>query len=183
MTLHSDAFDIVLAGDDDLPALRAHLERHFAESGRDGFYFMPFDPAHNDGPTGLTFDQCQLPVGTPLWERWFMARSRRDGSIVGHLDLKAYRLKTRAHRCQLGIGLEEAYRGLGLGRRLMLAAIDFASAQPTLDWIDLMVFAHNTRARALYQDLGFTEIGVTPDCFRIGGMSLDDVAMQLPLRR
>ena len=55
--------DIRLIGAGDLPALRAHLRRHFAESGAGGgFYFMPFDPADETGPTGPAQEQLALPL-------------------------------------------------------------------------------------------------------------------------
>ncbi len=51
----------------------------------------------------------------------------------------------------------------------------------SLEWIDLKVFAHNTPARSLYRELGFVDIGVVRDRFRIGGQSIDDVIMTLDL--
>ncbi len=51
----------------------------------------------------------------------------------------------------------------------------------TVRWLDLGVFAHNTRARAVYRKAGFVELATTRDQFRVGGTSIDDVMMTLAL--
>ena len=79
----------------------------------------------------------------------------------------------------MGIGIERAFRGQGLGRKLMETAIEFARETPSIEWVDLRVFSHNLNARALYQALGFVEVGVVRDRVRIEGESIDDVMMTL----
>jgi RimJ/RimL family protein N-acetyltransferase len=44
------------------------------------------------------------------------------------------------------------------------------------------VFAGNARARKLYQRMGFIETGWVRDCFRIDGVTIDDISMVLDLR-
>jgi RimJ/RimL family protein N-acetyltransferase len=61
----------------------------------------------------------------------------------------------------------------------MDAAIGFSRDAESLRWLDLRVFAHNARARALYRSLGFEEVGTLRDRFRIGEVSIDDVIMTL----
>lgn len=157
-----------------------HFDRHCAESGQGEHHFIPFVPAHPDGPQGVDFDALNRPLSEPGWQRWFIALAH-DGNIVGHADLKGDGLTTGLHRCELGIGIERPYRGKGLGRKLMNTAIEFAHASQILAWIDLRVFAHNTIAQALYRSLGFVEIGTVPDRFRIEDKSIDDVLMALRL--
>jgi RimJ/RimL family protein N-acetyltransferase len=43
------------------------------------------------------------------------------------------------------------------------------------------VFAHNHRARKLYASVGFVEVGVTRDRYRVDETVIDDVAMALEL--
>jgi RimJ/RimL family protein N-acetyltransferase len=47
--------------------------------------------------------------------------------------------------------------------------------------MDLGVFADNTAARVLYGKLGFVEIGMWRDRFRVDGMQIDDIQMTLAL--
>lgn len=177
--IQPQTIEIHLVTPENLPLLQAHLARHFSESGRGGFHFFPFAPDDPYGPNGIDAEKTQLPIGQPHWERWFMALDTATGNVCGHVDLKGYTLRTSAHRCVLGIGIEEDYRALGLGKRLMEIAIDFVREIDTIDWLDLMVFAHNTPARKLYATLGFEDVGYTKDLFRIGPVSIDDVSMTL----
>ena len=171
---------ISLLSPEELAEFREHFARHRAESGQEGLHFMPFAPDDPDGPRGLDAKALALPLTAPGWQRCFLARI--DGRAIGHVDLKGGALKVQQHRCELGIGIEAPYRRAGLGRRLMEVAIDFCRREQSLDWLDLRVFAHNTQARALYKVLGFRELGVIEDCMRIGGQSIDDVLMTLPVK-
>lgn len=101
---------------------------------------------------------------------------------MGHVELSGSPLAVGLHRCEPGIGLERSHRGSGLGRALMNQALGFARAAPILEWVDLRVFAHNTAARRLYTSLGFSELGTTPDQFRIAGEPIDDIHMALSLQ-
>ena len=80
----------------------------------------------------------------------------------------------------LGMGVERRWRGQGYGRALLAAAIAWAR-RAELAWLDLGVFAHNRRARALYASTGFVEVGITRDRFRVDDTTIDDVAMVLAL--
>jgi RimJ/RimL family protein N-acetyltransferase len=173
---------IVQLADVDLPALVGHIARHSAESGRDGD--LIFRPRSSDAPIDelATIERHQIgwaqPLDEPYWLRtWGVVI---DGEIRGHIDLHGGRLSTEFHRAMLGMGVERAWRGQGHGRALLATAIGWAR-NAELAWLDLGVFAHNHRARALYAAVGFVEVGVTRDRFRVDGMSIDDVSMVLAL--
>jgi ribosomal protein S18 acetylase RimI-like enzyme len=166
----------------DLPALVAHIARHGAESGRDGD--LIFRPRSADAPIDdlATMERHRLGWALPLDEAYWL---RTWGvvlgvDIVGHLDLHGGRLPSEFHRAMLGMGIERGARGRGHGRALLAAAIAWAR-HAELVWLDLGVFAHNARARALYAAVGFVEVGTTPDRFRVDGEVIDDVAMVLAL--
>ncbi len=168
----------------DWSRFQAHFKRHRAESGRGDPHFMPFAPDDPDGPKGIDLEALGRPVSEKGWQRCWVAMVDDDpvgtaGRIVGHVELKGSGLSTGLHRCELGIGIERPYRGGGLGRRLMTAAIEFARGLETLAWIDLRVFAHNEAGRALYRDLGFVEVGTLVDRFRVEAQTIDDVIMTL----
>ena len=165
-----------------LLAYQAHFARHRAESGVGDIHFMPFDPDDSEGPKGLDSEAWRWSMDQPGWQRWFLAVAA-DDQVVGHVDLKSSPLKTSQHRVTLGIGIERAWRGAGLGRRLMQFAIEFARQQPQLEWLELQTFAHNTPGLRLYESLGFVEIGRIRDRFRIQGQQIDDVHMTLAVGR
>lgn len=161
----------------DVTRFQEHFSRHRAESGRGDQHFLPFAPDDREGPN-LDVDALNRTLDEPGWQRWIIAIDDEE-NIVGHVDLKGDGLKTGRHRCELGIGIEREHRGKGLGRRLMETAVEFARDAGTLTWVDLRVFAHNAAARALYLDMGFSEVGTLVDRFRIEGQTVDDVIMTL----
>ena len=164
-------------------AFAAHFARHSAESGRDGdIHFMPFAPGGEAGPAGVPREPLALGLDQVGWMRcWVAKTTAEDGQqeVVGHVDLKSGPLPATAHRCELGIGLERRARHQGLGRQLMLAALQFAQDAERLEWVDLRVFSHNTNARLLYRSLGFEEVGVIDDFVRLEGEHIADVLMTL----
>jgi len=173
---------IVQLADVDLPALVAHIDRHGRESGKDGD--LIFRPRSSDAPIDelATIERHQIgwaqPLDEPYWLRtWGLVL---DGELRGHLDLHGGRLPSEFHRAMLGMGIERGWRGRGHGRALLAAAIAWAR-NAELAWLDLGVFAHNHRARALYAAVGFVEVGVTRDRFRVDDTRIDDVAMVLAL--
>lgn len=173
---------IVQLDDADLPALVAHIARHSRESGTDGD--LIFRPRSSNAPIDemATIERHRigwaLPLDEPYWLRTWGAVI--DGEIRGHLDLHGGRLPSEFHRAMLGMGVERGSRGRGVGRALLAAAIAWAR-DARLAWLDLGVFAHNQRARALYTAVGFVEVGTTHDRFRVDGVAIDDVAMVLRL--
>jgi ribosomal protein S18 acetylase RimI-like enzyme len=173
---------IVQLDDSDLPPLVAHIARHSRESGKDGD--LIFRPRSSDAPIDemATIERHRIgwvqPLDEPYWLRTWGAVV--GGEIRGHLDLHGGRLPSEFHRAMLGMGVERGSRGQGLGRALLAAAIAWAR-NAELAWLDLGVFAHNHRARALYAAVGFIEVGITRDRFRVDGIAIDDVAMVLAL--
>jgi GNAT superfamily N-acetyltransferase len=179
---------IALLAGEHAPALCAHIQRHGKESGTDGdVIFQPrLSCEELDVPAAIERhrDEWGRPLFCPLWLRtWGLVEDDAPGGepvIVGHLDLRGGRLPAELHRATLGMGLERRARRQGHGRAMIETAIVWARAHG-LDWLDLGVFAHNLPARALYESMGFVEIGTTRDQFRVDDASIDDIAMTLRL--
>jgi len=162
----------------DLRAAGLHIERHASESGRDGdIVFAPFSEFDRDAYEASRYESWRRAIDLPGWERCWGALLQ--DRIIGHLDLTGGHLYSGLHRARLGIGVERHQRGKGIGTALLQAAIRWAITERELSWVDLSVFAHNERAQRLYKSLGFVETGRTPDAYRLGRMSIDDVHMVL----
>jgi RimJ/RimL family protein N-acetyltransferase len=162
----------------DLRAAGQHIERHAAESGRDGdIVFAPFSEFDREAYEASRYESWRRAIDLPGWERCWGALLQ--DRIVGHLDLTGGHLYSALHRARLGIGVERSQRGNGIGTALLHTAIRWAKSEQALIWIDLAVFAHNQRARRLYEKLGFRETGHTLDAYRLGKQSIDDVHMTL----
>jgi RimJ/RimL family protein N-acetyltransferase len=163
---------------EDAPFFFQHLQRHFAESGNEDVIFHP-NPNFKAWDADEYIESLQekwskSPEGLG-WEVVWLAEV--DGEIRGHVDLKAFGIATARHRTILGMGLEKPIRGAGVGSRLMQTALDWATAQPHLEWVDLYVFSDNLPAVRLYEKFGFVKIGEVSDMFRIHGVSIRDIHM------
>ena len=89
-----------------------------------------------------------------------------DGCVVGTAGIEAVgSMEKVRHRAELGIAIEKAFWGLGIGRALMEACIDCAR-QAGYAQLELDVVAENTAALTLYKKLGFVEFGRNPKGFR-----------------
>jgi RimJ/RimL family protein N-acetyltransferase len=83
-----------------------------------------------------------------------------------------------SHVGTLGMGLLDAHRGRGIGRRLLAATIEDAW-RFGLERIELTVLVNNVRARRLYQAFGFHEEGVLRRYWKMRDQRQDGVLMAL----
>ena len=98
--------------------------------------------------------------------------------VVGWADIFAAWPQVTCHRGNLGIGVLPAYRGQGIGRRLLEACIEKAWSKG-MTRVDLETRADNERAIVLYEKLGFRREGVVRNGMRFDGVYHDCVLMGL----
>ena len=79
----------------------------------------------------------------------------------------------------IGMYVAPEARGKGLGRALLLAAIERARAMADVEQIHLGVVTRNTAARALYRSVGFAVYGTEPHALKLGNEYLDEDMMVL----
>lgn len=102
-----------------------------------------------------------------------------DGErVVGWADVFPAWADAIAHCGGLGMGVLPAWRGQGLGRRLLQACITKAWAKG-LARIELEARADNTRAIALYESLGFQHEGLKRRAMCFDGVYHDARVMGL----
>ena len=107
-----------------------------------------------------------------------------DGILAGLAGIEAVGSKYKVrHRAELGISIDQAFWGLGIGSALMDACIECAGLAG-YEQLELNVAAENDRAMSLYRKKGFTEFGRNPRGFksRISGYQ-ELVYMRLELNR
>ncbi len=105
------------------------------------------------------------------------------GRAVGHCTIATVGLEHGSetdHVGLLGIVVAQAHRGHGVGRALMLGALERARGRFEIVLLD--VFANNHRARHLYEQLGFQIRGRLPFHAKRGGQYYDADEMWLDLR-
>jgi len=115
-------------------------------------------------------------IETILRNDWPLFVAEGDGKIVGWCDIYAMTRPGTTHCGVLGIGLLPDWRGAGLGRRLMEAALAKATAIG-LERVQLEVHADNSRAIALYEKLGFVHEGKRRRARKLDGVYTDILMM------
>ena len=89
-----------------------------------------------------------------------------EGAVVGSAGIGCVGRKEKTkHRAEFGIGIDQAYWGLGIGRALTEACIECARRAGYAQ-LELEAVAENRNALALYKSAGFVEYGRNPKGFR-----------------
>jgi RimJ/RimL family protein N-acetyltransferase len=101
-----------------------------------------------------------------------------DGEVVGWCDIQRHAFPSRAHRGTLGMGIVPAYRGRGIGFRLIQATLAQARVAGFVR-VELDVHADNARAIALYETVGFVREGVARDAVFVDGEYRDAINMAI----
>ena len=106
----------------------------------------------------------------------FVALAR--GEVLGWCDIRRRSRPSLDHRGTLGMGIVPAYRGRGLGLRLISAALKQARDTGFVR-IELHVRADNFPEVALYGKVGFVTEGVVRGAVFVDGEYHDTIAMAL----
>jgi L-amino acid N-acyltransferase YncA len=130
---------------------------------------------------GLAFPQedCLSPEEA---RAFFAAQSRSavaersgDGAILGLYILHPNNVGRCGHICNASYAVSAQSRGLHIGEKLVR---DCIAAAPAFGFRVLQfnaVVATNTRARRLYEKLGFTQLGTIPGGFRSKDGHYEDI--------
>ena len=140
----------------------------FAIVVRERKYLAFFDPP--------PFDQAAAYVRDIIAKGYPHLIAVADSHVAGWCDITPPGRDVTAHVGVLGIALHPDWRGQGLGERLMREALAAGDAFGYMR-IELGVFAHNTRAQALYHKLGFVEEGILRRRIRFGDDFHDEILM------
>ena len=98
------------------------------------------------------------------------------GEVVGWCDICRDSVPVNAHCGSLGIGLLPAFRGQGIGRRLLNATLETADREGFVR-VELTAHAENLNAISLYERTGFITEGVKRDAILLSGRYSDCVLM------
>ncbi len=96
--------------------------------------------------------------------------------LMGVLDVTV-QARRKQHIGMLGITIKKAYRGDGIGKKLMQIALKEAEVKLGLHQIILGCFANNAVGLTLYNTLGFKEYGRLPRAVRHQGKYVDELLL------
>jgi GNAT superfamily N-acetyltransferase len=106
-----------------------------------------------------------------------------EGQLAGTVTfVRGEGVKERHKGHVYGVYVTSSERGKGIGRALLLALLERAAQQPSLEQILLAVGACQPAARHLYTTCGFEAFGTEPNALKVGSSYVDEVHMVLRLR-
>lgn len=105
-----------------------------------------------------------------------------EGELIGNIDISDSKRIKMAHTAVLGMGIKENWRNQGLGKALIISAIDWARNNAKLEIIWLDVYASNELGYNLYKNMGFEVSGIIKDFFIEGSSRIDKIQMYLRVK-
>ena len=107
-----------------------------------------------------------------------------EGKVAGNCNISwNNRIKTR-HRASVGIALLKDYWNQGIGTRFFQELIQIAEKNENLLQMELDFIERNSRARALYEKMGFRITGVGVNAVRLkDGTLLNEYHMIREIKR
>ena len=99
-------------------------------------------------------------------ENELMLVAEVEGQVAGNCQITfSPRAKTR-HRATIGIALLKPYWAQGIGTAMFEELLDEARRREGVTQVELEFVEGNSRARALYEKMGFRVVGLHPDALR-----------------
>lgn len=139
--------------------------------------------AHPEAYTSSAAERAGLPLA--WWEtrlssapaaQEIVLGALQDGEIAGVVGLSfEQRQKVRHKAILFGMYVRPHWRGRGLGRQLLLAALEHARERPGVLVVQLTVTEGNRPAEALYESCGFARFGVEPLAVAAGSQYLSKI--------
>lgn len=98
--------------------------------------------------------------------------------LVGISDVRL-KGERRNHVGEFGISIKKEYRGIGLGKKLMVEVLKLAKKElkPRPKIIRLSVFSENKIAQNLYKKFGFKKVAKIPKQIQYKGKLIDEIIM------
>ena len=107
-----------------------------------------------------------------------------EGKVAGNCHVMWSKTFKIRHRASIGIALRKEYWNQGIGTRMFREMIRIAEANENILQMELDFIEGNTRARALYEKMGFRITGIRPNAIRLkDGTLLNEYAMIREIKR
>ncbi len=107
-----------------------------------------------------------------------------DGRVIGNCEISFYRGMKTKHRATVAIALISEFWNQGIGTKMFEEMIHLAEEREEVMQMELEFVEGNTRARYLYEKMGFRIAGVHPNAIRLkDGRLLNNYLMIREMKR
>ncbi len=107
-----------------------------------------------------------------------------DGKLAGNCHVMWSKSIKTKHRARIGIALVREFWNQGIGTMMFREMIRIAEENENILQLELEFIEGNTRARALYEKMGFRIAGIRPNAIRLkDGTLLNEYYMIREIRR
>lgn len=107
-----------------------------------------------------------------------------DGKVVGNCEISFFKGMKTKHRASIGIALLRDVWNQGIGTKMFEEMIRLAESREDVMQIELEFVEGNSRARHLYEKMGFRITGVHPNAIRLkDGTLLNNYTMIKEIQR
>lgn len=131
---------------------------------------MLFEPGERD----LDVDRQRQRIEALLAENnSSMFVTAREADLIGFIAAMGGSARRNRYTASVVVGVLAAFSGQGVATRLFGALEDWAKERG-LRRLELTVMAHNERAIALYEKLGYELEGIRREALRIDGVFVDE---------
>ena len=107
-----------------------------------------------------------------------------DGRVIGNCEISFYRGMKTKHRATVAIALISEFWNQGIGTKMFEEMIRLAEEREEVIQMELEFVEGNSRARHLYEKMGFRIAGVHPNAIRLkDGTLLNNYLMIREMKR
>jgi RimJ/RimL family protein N-acetyltransferase len=124
-------------------------------------------------------DERDWILRTEISDRMLILLALHGEEVVGMLDLSAGERPDNRHAGRFGMSIGKRWRGRGIGRKLLAAAVEAAREWPGFCRIELECVAWNAAGIRLYEGLGFALEGRKTKAINLRGRPEDMLLMAL----
>lgn len=100
-------------------------------------------------------DEREWILGAEIADRTLILLALHGDAVIGMLDISAGERADNRHAGRFGMSIARRWRGRGIGKKLLAAAIEAAREWPGFCRIELECVAWNAAGVRLYESLGF----------------------------
>lgn len=106
-----------------------------------------------------------------------------NGQVVGYVSCVGGVISSTKHTASVGLMVDKAWRGKGIGTALMEHIIEWARGKMIIHRVELEVFTVNPRAAHIYEKLGFQLEGIKRQVYFKDGQFVDAKVMAMIFER